>query len=190
MSVKAVSRGPAQRLGRIFGVGVVVATVLVAASLTTALFPWSLAGRGGGPLATARTDPTAPAAATLPADNTLELVAGGSGRVLGPSSTISLGPDLRGQISLAHPRGSPYVRDLDVALDQTSGAPLTGANVVASARMASMDMGTIREVATPAAPGHYRLEIPFAMPGEWQIDLQVTTPTGPQTATLHLFVWT
>ena len=193
MTLKAPPRGPAYTAGRVFDVGVVVVTLaLVVAGVTVGLFRWSWVWPGFGPFSGAPAGDIQTTSASIPRDDTLELVNGGNAQPLPSRSAFRLGGNLRGRITLAHPTGSPYARDLDLALDETTGQPqpVADATGVATVRMVGMDMGTIRQVATPASAGHYWLAVPFPMSGEWQIDLQITTPTDHETVTLNLFVWT
>ncbi len=130
-------------------------------------------------------------AASIPPDNALELVTEGTAQPLAVGTRFAIGTSLLGQVSLTHPGGTSFSRQLDLTVTQPNAAPpaLANATVIGTARMVGMDMGTFRQVATPASTGRYELGFNFPMSGEWQIELQVATPTDRATATVNVYIW-
>jgi hypothetical protein len=174
-----------------FDAAVVVVTLVVIVAVIASIFRPSIARLPFGPIVAAPPGNVQTSSSSIPRDDTLELVSGAKIQALATGSEFLIGKNLTGRLALAHPSDSPYVRELDLALAETAAPSraVSDATVVATVHMASMDMGTIHEVAVPAADGHYKMTVPFAMPGEWQIDLQIMTPNDYETVTMHLFVW-
>jgi hypothetical protein len=68
-------------------------------------------------------------------------------------------------------------RTLTVDVVDTSGAPVTDAEVVVNTRSLVMDHGVSTNQAQPTEPGHYVVEnVPMGMAGAWQAEVVITQP--------------
>ena len=65
---------------------------------------------------------------------------------------------------------------LDVTILDARGKPVTGAKVMGSVEMMSMDMGTTHPKAREGKGGHYSVPVEFSMKGPWRVTLTVTPP--------------
>src|SRR5439155_26868183 len=147
MTLKAPPRGPAHSAGRVFDVGIVVVTLtLFVAGVTTGIFRGSWARPGGGPFAGAATGDVQTTAASIPRDDTLELVQGGEAQPLAPGRAFRLGGNLLGGVSMVHPSGSRYVRIFELELDGRArqARPASAGTGVRTARMVRMGRGRVR----------------------------------------------
>lgn len=87
---------------------------------------------------------------------------------------VSLAGDIDASVRVdpvAEPR---HARELALTLERPSG-PVIDANVTVKGDMRFMDHGSFRAVAEPLGDGRYRALLPLAMPGEWQIRIDVTS---------------
>ena len=89
---------------------------------------------------------------------------------------LPIAGDLEAQISIA-PGAARFDRELTLRLLHSDDESVAGAAVVAAGHMRYMDHGAFRQAASPSDNGEYVLPLSFAMRGEWQIDLDVSTPT-------------
>lgn len=114
-------------------------------------------------------------AASVPsqADDRVTLVIGGV-----PVDSSLAGVSLAGDIAaslrvdpVAEPR---HARELALTLERPGG-PVLDANVIVNGSMRFMDHGSFRAVAAPLGGGRYSALLPLAMPGEWQIEISVTS---------------
>ena len=87
---------------------------------------------------------------------------------------MPLGGNLVAALTL-QPGSARYRRSLDVQVYRRGNPaePVKGATVQLLAQMRYMDHGSFRQAAEPTGSGHYLLPLPFAMPGEWVLDLDV-----------------
>lgn len=116
----------------------------------------------------------------------LQLVVAGIPSPFASGGEVPLAGDLVAQLTV-EPGEVRHSRRLDVRLHRTSGLEaVEGATILATGHMRYMDHGTFRQVAQPAGEGHYLLLLPFAMPGEWQLDLEIATPAERATVQLNL----
>ena len=92
---------------------------------------------------------------------------------------------LEAQLTFA-PGAGRFHRDLGVRLFRSGGAPVPDAVVVADGHMRFMDHGAFRQAAVTSHDGEYKLPLVFVMPGEWQVDVKIVTPT--EEGTIHLDV--
>lgn len=65
---------------------------------------------------------------------------------------------------------------LDVTILDPAGKPVTGAKVMGSVEMTSMDMGVTKPKAQEGKNGHYSVPVQFSMKGPWRVTLTVTPP--------------
>jgi len=78
------------------------------------------------------------------------------------------------------PGDERYGRNLDLYLYHLDASTsLDPATIQVTGRMRYMEHGTFRQIALPVGEGHYLLLLQFPMPGEWQLELEITA-TGVQ----------
>ena len=65
---------------------------------------------------------------------------------------------------------------LDFTILDAAGKPVTGAKVMGSVEMTSMDMGVTKPKAQEGKNGHYTVPVQFSMKGPWRVTLTVTPP--------------
>jgi hypothetical protein len=65
---------------------------------------------------------------------------------------------------------------LDVTILDSAGKPVTGAKVMGSVEMTSMDMGVTKPKVQEGKDGHYTVPVQFSMKGPWRVTLTVTPP--------------
>ena len=65
---------------------------------------------------------------------------------------------------------------LEVTILDADGKPVTGAKVMGSVEMTSMDMGVTKPKAQEGKNGHYTVPVEFSMKGPWRVTLTVTPP--------------
>jgi copper transport protein len=129
---------------------------------------------------TGNTDPPAPATDTTTADN-LQLVVAGIASPFISGDAVPLDGDVLARVTW-QPGDERVSRMVDLYLfHQDSGEPVRDAAVQATATMRYMEHGTFSETALSAGDGHYLLPLQFTMPGEWQLELQITRDGAPQT---------
>jgi YtkA-like protein len=113
----------------------------------------------------------------------LQLVVAGIGTSLASGDDVPIARHLEAQLTFA-PGAGRFHRDLGLRLFRSGGAPVSDATVVADGHMRFMDHGAFRQAAVTSHDGEYALPLVFAMPGEWQVDLEITTPT--EEGTIHI----
>ncbi len=153
---------------------------LLAAAIVVLLAGGALA-YAVAPRAAAPPQPRAPISPSIVRQLSLE--AGGVARPLSPGEAIEIGTDLVATVTLIG--GGEDGHDLLLMrLRDASGGPVSGAALHALVEMRYMEHGRLEAVGMPTAPGSYTVPIVLAMPGEWRIDLSLTS--GSTTATLRL----
>jgi hypothetical protein len=115
----------------------------------------------------------------------LQVVVAGIGTPLSSGDTLPVAGDLEAQITVA-PGPARSNRELGLQLFHAGGAPVSNATIVASGHMRYMDHGAFRQAATQSEDGQYELPISFAMGGDWQIDLDIATPSEHGSVQLDL----
>jgi YtkA-like len=106
----------------------------------------------------------------------LQVVVAGIGAPLSSGDYLPVAGDLEAQITVA-PGQARFNRQVTVRLFHVGGSPVPDATIVAAGHMRFMDHGAFRQAASPSDDGQYTLPISFAMGGEWQIDLDIVTPS-------------
>jgi hypothetical protein len=67
-----------------------------------------------------------------------------------------------------------FIRNFDLLLYQeTPDSPLAKADVQVTGRMPDMAHGEFNILALPVGNGHYSVELPCGMNGQWEFDIQV-----------------
>jgi hypothetical protein len=130
---------------------------------------------------------SAAVAALRPAEPLLVLTNGAVDQSMSPSNLAVSADVVAAATLLADPK-APYERTLVVQLHRTEPAatPIDGVSVVAVGRMPGMPGSDFTSTAVATGSGRYQLLLPFSMPGQWQIELRVATPT--QRGTVNLAV--
>ncbi len=120
------------------------------------------------------------------ASDNLRLVVGGIPRTFANGDQVPLSGDVVAKINVE--RGDErYSRRVDLYLyHQSSSLPADDVTVQIKGEMLYMEHGTFRVVPLQSDGGHYILLLPFIMPGEWQVDLQINV-SGRQTEVQLLF---
>jgi YtkA-like len=114
------------------------------------------------------------ASASAASVDRLQIVVGGIAAPLVSGQDVPVAGDLDAHIALAR-TATRFDRDLQIEL-RSGGVPVSGATIVATGHMRFMDHGSFKQAAAPGrTAGEYDIPLPFAMPGEWQIDLEVVT---------------
>jgi hypothetical protein len=72
------------------------------------------------------------------------------------------------------PAEAHFIRNFDLFLYQdTPDSPFQKADVQVSGQMPDMAHGEFRVLALPMGGGHYSVELPCGMNGQWEFDIQV-----------------
>ena len=114
----------------------------------------------------------------------LQLVVGGI-----PSTFINGGPipvtgDVVAEITVTL-GDVRYTRSADLYLyHQTTSKPIEDAKAEVTGRMRYMEHGTFRQIALPSGEGHYYLDLPFPMSGEWELEIVITAASKQNTIRL------
>jgi hypothetical protein len=168
---KAISSGSRFSVWRI--VGAVAVTAILAGGFVYTL------GIAIEPLFPGWGEETAPAVAAsgdsarANADE-LQVVTGGIAQPYTGGDAISVAGEVMASLTLA-PGDARHSRRADVLLyRRTPAEPVNDATIQATAHMRYMDHGTFRVVALASDDGHYVLPLAFPMPGEWELDLEIT----------------
>jgi hypothetical protein len=178
MQQRLVDRHPRRRACL---AGVVIAVLAMALIGLAAVWqPWAgdpssrvslarmgLGQPGAGPAAAASRRDTSTADA-------LQLVVGGMPRSFTSGSEVPVAGEVLARIGVSAPGDQRYARTVEVFLyRQSDAAPIDDARIAATAHMIYMDHGTFHPEVIPAGGGHYVLPVPFVMPGEWQLDMDI-----------------
>ncbi len=133
---------------------------------------------GLGTVVAGRSEGTAPvvAHATSPSLDRLAVVTGGIVTALAPGRAIPIAGELTATVELHADPGVRYARVLSITLESGS-SPVQDATVTIQAHMLTMDHGAFAATALPSGDGRYVARLPFVMPGEWQLDLRVASPS-------------
>jgi hypothetical protein len=116
----------------------------------------------------------------------LQLVVAGFASPFVNGSEVPVAGDLMAQLTVTA-GDERYGRNLELYLyHQTSSRPLTEATVQGIASMRFMDHGTFYPTALNLDDGYYILLLPFPMPGEWHLELEIVTPDTPGTIQLDI----
>ena len=116
----------------------------------------------------------------------LQWVVGGIPSAIRNGSPIPVTGDVLIEIMIS-PGDVRYTRSADLYLHhQTTSKPIEDAKVEAVGSMRFMEHGTFRQVALPSGEGHYYLDLPFIMSGEWQLELKVSLSGQPRT--IYIFI--
>lgn len=167
----AISRGPRFSVWRT--VGALAGTAMIAGGFVYVM------GVAIEPLFPGWGEETAPVVAAsggsarVNADD-LQLVTGGIAQAYAGGDAIPVAGDVAATLTLA-PGDARHSRRADVFLyRRMPSEPVNDATIQATAHMRYMDHGTFREIALASDAGHYVLPLEFPMPGEWELDLEIT----------------
>lgn len=111
-----------------------------------------------------------------------ELVVAGIPQPFVAGGEIPIAGDVLGAMTIDRGSGDKrYSRSLALGLFHrtTSDEPIDDAAVQLTAHMRHMDHGTFRAIGTPAGAGGYLVSLPFPMPGEWQLEVEIRVPGLP-----------
>ena len=97
---------------------------------------------------------------------------GGCGSAPGPPTDIALAWEL----TPSPPQTGPAV--LTFTLTDSTGGPVTGAEVELEANMAHPGMRPLFATATETAPGRYAARMSFSMAGDWVVLVTFALPDG------------
>jgi len=126
------------------------------------------AGCGGRPAAVAT---------TAPVPLLVSLLVGGIEQPLVPGQRVPLAGDLVAQLTLRPGPDGTAAKVLEVSLSRDE-TPVAGATVRARGHMRYMDHGAFIVASIADADGRYLIQLPFAMAGEWEVDLAIATDGG------------
>jgi hypothetical protein len=103
----------------------------------------------------------------------MHLVVAGIARPFTSGDTLPVSGDVMAKVTVE--RGEErYSRIVDLYLYHlATSKPLDDAGVQLTGSMRYMDHGTFRAVTVQSEGGHYILNLPFIMPGEWEVDLDI-----------------
>lgn len=107
----------------------------------------------------------------------IALVRGGIPVSFAEGEGIPVGGDLEAVVRFNRLPGIRYLRVLRISLAAAS-RPAADAVISVSGEMRYMDHGAFRTLAESAGDGSYVASLPFAMPGEWRLVLDVRTATA------------
>lgn len=113
----------------------------------------------------------------LASSDRVSLVTGGVVTALDTGSAIPIAGELTALAEIARDPNVRYVRSLTLQLAAGS-RPVEGATITIAAHMLSMDHGSFNAVALASGNGRYVAELPFVMPGDWQLDIHVASSAG------------
>ena len=109
----------------------------------------------------------------------LQLVVAGVASPFANGGEVPVAGDVMAQLTFT-PGDERYGRNLDLYLYHLdTSTSLDPATIQVTGRMRYMEHGTFRQIALPVGEGHYLLLLQFPMPGEWQLELEITA-TGVQ----------
>lgn len=111
---------------------------------------------------------------SAPTHDVVALLVGGIEEPLVPGAAVPLAGDLVAQVTLRPGDDGSAAKILDVALTR-GGRAVPGATIGAIGHMRYMDHGAFAVAAIPDGDGRYVLALPFAMSGEWEVDLAIAT---------------
>ncbi len=150
------------------------------------LMPW-LAEKDSSPdvkqNATALVSETPVIKRVVNTDN-LHLVVGGIPSAFVNGSPIPVTGDVVAEITVSL-GDARYTRSADLYLyHQTTSKPIEDAKAEVTGRMRYMEHGTFRQIALPSGEGHYYLDLPFPMSGEWELEIVITVASKQNTIRL------
>ena len=127
-----------------------------------------------------------PVRVSAPATDLIFLVNGGIEEPLVPGERVPLAGELTARFIL-RPGDGPGRRVLEIEL-ASGGNVEEGAAISAAVHMRYMDHGSFTAVALPDGPGHYVMALPFAMAGDWEVELTIKTTATRTSVPLALSV--
>ncbi|MBI3536610.1 MAG: hypothetical protein HY070_03450 [Chloroflexi bacterium] len=145
-------------------------------------------GRANSPAPIPVTIPTnsATTARAIIAPDNLQLVIGGMPQPFNFQNEIPIAGDLQAKLEI-QPGDERYTRTAELFLYQaTAQQPIDSTRILVTGRMRYMDHGTFRQVAERLGDGHYAINLPFAMPGEWELDFDIGAMEKQRTLTVFI----
>ncbi len=137
----------------------------------------------------AREDPigeSLTAGSTARVTDDLQLVVAGFASPFSNGSEIPAAGDLLAGLTMM-PGDERYSRELLVYLyHQASSKPVEDAAIQATAAMRFMDHGTFHQIAFNVGGGNYILLLPFPMPGEWRLEIEIGASDRQDTIRLDI----
>jgi len=150
------------------------------ASAAQPLLPWL--GEGAEVAAT----PASVVQHTEKSDN-LQWLLGGIARPFQQGGEIAITGNVLASVTVNRSSDQRGEREIDLQLYHTTTAnPIDDADVLTVTQMRYMDHGQFKTIALHSNGGHYLLPVKFAMPGEWQVEVEISTPG--KYATLQLLI--
>ena len=121
-----------------------------------------------------------------PLTENLRLLVGGVPRPFDPKREIPISGDLMAKLEI-QPGKERYSRIANLFLyRQTAEQPFDAARIQVTGQMRFMGHDAFHQVAEPLGNGHYVINLPFAMPEEWELDFEIDA-LGKQ-STLELLI--
>lgn len=163
--------------------GLIIGSALaILVALLVGVAIWQFAPAASGRAAAANIRPTQPslrADPAIPDADTLQLVVGGVPRPFSSGESIPIADDVNARVTVTVPDSTPYYRSVDVYLyHENDSSPVVGADIQARVHMLYMDHGTAQPEVIRGDAGHYLAPVQFAMAGEWELDVTITTADG------------
>ncbi len=164
-------------VGKIVALSFVVGGLAYQVSIAAEpLFPWL-----GEEYQSQEADPSVAQSSmtnTPNAPDQLELVVAGFGKPFSNGEAIPVVGDILANMTVI-PGNERYNRDLELYLyHEASSKPIDDAMIQLTGSMRFMEHGTFQAVAINLDDGNYLVQLPFPMPGEWQLEIEIIAPDG------------
>jgi hypothetical protein len=110
-----------------------------------------------------------------PTSDSIQLLVGGIPRPFTQGTILPVVGNVMGQLTLRAAEAR-FIRNFDLFLYQESpSAPYDNADVQVTGQMPDMAHGEFHLLALPMGEGHYSVELPCGMNGQWEFDVDVAT---------------
>jgi hypothetical protein len=107
----------------------------------------------------------------------LQIVHAGITRPYEMGSAVPIGGGLKAHFIVSTPAGVRGQRNLDVYLRRGDGGEaVADARLLVTGTMLHMAHGMIRPTVVNSSDGHFVVPVDFTMAGEWDLEIEVTTP--------------
>jgi len=103
----------------------------------------------------------------------IQLLVGGIPQPFEQGTILPVVGNIMGQLDL-NPADANFLRNFDLFLfEETPNTPYINADVIITGNMPDMPHGDFKVLAIPLGDGHYSVELPCGMNGQWEFNVQV-----------------